>query len=349
MNNEHNGIDNWLMTDNIENSPALLNKWQAFFEPDRELVCSQLGFFKRVFLRPKQFTKRFYHEIYALPIEHWFIVQQIKLFDDFCTVDTHLDICFQATLHYALNNNVLADINQHIKSTYQELIVNLVNAELLSLSDGVWIHKGVTEIENKIAEGITEMLIVQNIQSRTLCTIKPVFAEFPDVQLAQKNVYLSVLKKNFEVNQEKQQELSRQEQETQQQYYRHQKILLAQLKQNAELERLKQAELALNARLLLEEQEQQLLNEFNITQRIHAEKVKHEQRLKELSLTADIAGKQKQNELLRLAEQQEQAALLIHQAQLQEQKLAADIAQYEQQEIKWLEAKHKIQQLKQIS
>ena len=347
MNNEQ--IDNWLITEQDINTPALLEKWEPIFDPDRALVCSKLGFLKKVFLRPKQFVKRFYHEIYALPIEHWIITEQIKLYDDFCTIDATLDICFQATLNYALNNNVLTEINTHIKDTYRTLIVNVLNAELTNLSDGAWIHKGVTEIENKISYAIGEMLIMQAIQSRTLCTIKPTFAEFPDVQLARKNVYLSVLKKSFEVNQEKRLELSRQEQETEKQHYQHKKHLLEQSQQLAELERLKQAEEALHTRLLLEDKEKQLTEQFKIEKRIHAEKIKHENSLKEMSLEAEIEAKQKHNELLRIAEEKDQDALLQHQAKLQEKKLAAEIINYENQQTKWLAAKAQIQALKQES
>ena len=345
MNNEQ--IDNWLITEQDINTPALLEKWEPIFDSDRALVCSKIGFLKKIFLRPKHFVKRFYHEIYALPIEHWIITEQIKLYDDFCTIDATLDICFQATLNYALNNNVLTEINTHIKDTYQTLIVNLLNAELANLSDGTWIHKGVTDIENKIAYCIGKMLIMQAIQSRTLCTIKPIFAEFPDVQLAQKNVYLTVLKKSFEVNQEKRQEVYRQEQETEKQHYQHQKQLLEQSQQLAELDRLKQAKEALHTRLLLEDKEKQLAEQFKIEKRIHAEKIKHEHILKEMSLEAEVAAKQKQNELLHIAEEKDQESLLQHQAKLQENKLAADIANYENQQTKWLAAKAKIQALKQ--
>jgi hypothetical protein len=257
-----------------------------------------------LFLRPEGFVKRFYHHVYPLPVENWLITQQIKLYDGFCTIDVALDIRFQATLKYALSNmDILADINGHIKTAYEDLLINLIHKELLNLSDGAWVQKGVADIEKKISLAVSEMLILQNIQSQTLCTLKPSFEEFPDVQLAQESVYLCVLKKSFEFNEAKREELFHQEQEIENQNLEHKQKQLEQLNRDAELERLKQAQEALNRKLLLEEKEKQLLEQFEIEKRLHAEKIKHDNSLKEITLEADIEGQQKHEASLRLAEQ----------------------------------------------
>jgi hypothetical protein len=106
------------------------------------------------------------------------------------------------------------------------------------------------------------MLILQNIQSQTLCSLKPSFEEFPDVQLAQESVYLCVLKKSFEFNDAKREELFQQEQEIEQQKREHKQKQLDQLNRDAELERLKQAQDAANKKHLFEEKEKQLLEQF---------------------------------------------------------------------------------------
>jgi hypothetical protein len=340
-------IDKWLIKDSAAgNNFAIPTKWDPVFDADRHLVHSKFGPFWKLFLRPERFVKRFYHQVYPLPIEHLPISRQLKLYDGFCTIDVTLDICFQATLKYALNNmSVLSGINDHIKSTYQALLINLVDTELLDLSDGAWVQKGVSDIEEKISFAIGEMLVLHNIQSRTLCTIKPSFEEFPDVQLAQKNIYLSVLKKNFESTNAKREELFRQEQEIEQQKLEHKQKLLDQMTYDAELDRLKQAQEALNKKLLLEEQEKHQLEQFEIEKRLHAEKVKHENALKEISLEADIQERQKHKVRLRIAEQEDQMALLTHQSRLKEKKLEADIAHYENQQAKWRAAKNKVHEL----
>ncbi len=343
MNSYKTEIDNWLIKDALTgDNSALLEKWDPIFDADRHLVYAKFGPFKRLFLRPEKFVKRFYHQVYPLTVEHWCISKQLELYDGFCTIDVALDVCFQATLKYALNNmDILSEINTHIRSTYEDLLINVIDTELLSLSDGTWVQKGINDIEEKIAFAIGEMLILQNIQSRSLCTITPTFKEFPDVQLAHKNVYLCVLKKSFDSNNEKREELFRQDQETEKQKLDHKRKLLDQLKHDGELERLKQTQEALNKKLLLEEQEKYLLERFEIEKRIHAEKVKQENMLKEISFEADIREQEKHRTRLRIAEQKDQMELLAQQSKLKEKKLEADIAYYENQQAKWKEAKNK--------
>jgi hypothetical protein len=342
MNSYKTEIDQWLVNDTSNDNSAVLEKWEPIFDADRHVVYSKFGPFKRLFLRPEKFVKRFYHQVYPLPVEHWCISKQLELYDGFCTIDVTLDVCFQATLKYALNNiDTLSEINTHIKSTYEDLVINVIDTELLSLSDGTWVQKGITDIEEKIAFAIGEMLILQNIQSRPLCTINPTFKDFPDVQLAHKNVYLCVLKQSFDFNNEKREELFRQDQETEKQKQAQKRKLLDQLKLDGELERLKQTQEALNKKFLLEEQEKQLLEQFEIEKRIHAEKVKQENILKEISFEADIREQEKHKTRLRMAEQKDQMELLAQQSRLKEKKLEADIAYYEIQQSRWQEAKNK--------
>lgn len=344
MNSSRTEIDRWLAEGTlVSDVPASPEVWEVVFDADRQLVHTKIGPYSKLFLRPEGFVKRFYHRIYPLPVENWLITQQIKLYDGFCTIDITLDVRFQATLKYALGNmDILSDINGHIKATYEDLLISLIDKELVNLSDGTWVQKGVSDIEAKISLAVSEMLILQNIQSQTLCSLKPSFAEFPDVQLAQERVYLSVLKRSFEFNDTKREELFRQEQEAEEQRLAHKQKQLDQLNRDAELERLKQAQEALNKKLLLEEREKQLLEQFEIEKRIHIEKLKHANVLKEITLEAELEGQQKHEASLRLAEQKAHAESLAHHAKLKEKELEADIAKYEHQQARWREAKDKI-------
>jgi len=344
MNSSRTEIDTWLAEGTLVNDDlASPEVWEVVFDADRHLVHTKLGPYWKLFIRPEGFVKRFYHHIYPLPVENWCITQQIKLYDGFCTIDVTLDIRFQATLKYALGNmDILSSLNNHIKATYEDLLINLIDKELLNLSDGSWVQKGVADIEARISLAVSEMLILQNIQSQTLCSLKPSFEEFPDVQLAQESVYLSVLKRSFEFNDAKREELFRQEQEAEEQRLLHKQQQLDQSNRDAELERSKQAQEALNRKLLLEEREKQLLEQFEIEKRIHIEKLNHANRLKEITLEAELQEQQKHEASLRLAEQKAHAELLAHQARLKEKELEADIAKYEHQQARWREAKDKI-------
>lgn len=336
-------IDKWFIEGTLANDDiAVSETWEPIFDADRQLVLTKLGPYWKLFLRPEGFVKRFYHLIYPLPVENWHLNHQIKLYDGFCTIDVMLDIRFQATLKYAHSNmDILADLNGHIKTAYEDLLINLVDKELLNLSDGAWVQKGLTDIEKKISLAASEMLILHNIQSQTLCSLKPSFEEFPDVQLAQESVYLCVLKKNFEFNDAQREELFRQEQQIEQQKLEHKQKQLEQLNRDAELERQKQYQMAVNRRLLLEEKEKQLLEQFEIEKRLHAEKVKHENSLKEITLEAELQEQQKHEARLRIAEQTNHVELLAHQAKLKAKELEAEIAKYEYQQARWREAKNK--------
>ncbi len=337
MNNSRTEIDKWFIEGTlVHNDLAISEVWEPVFDADLHLVHTKIGPYWRLFLRPEGFVKRFYHRIYPLPIESWRITRQLKLYDGFCTIDVTLDIRFQATLKYALNNmDILSSLNEHIKAAYEDLLINLIDTELLNLSDGAWVQKGVSDIEKKISFAIGEMLILQNIQSQTHCTVKPAFEEFPDVQLPQENVYLCVLKKSFEFNDAKREELFRQEQELEQQKREQKQQRLAQLNHDAELERLQQAQEAANKKLLLEEREKQLHEQFAIEQRLHAEHLKHENSLKEIALEANLKEQQKHEARMRIAEQQAQKETLAHQAELKAQELAAEIAKHENQQAQW--------------
>ncbi|HEY8220244.1 MAG TPA: hypothetical protein VIF86_09080 [Methylobacter sp.] len=344
MNSSRIEIDRWLAEGTLANDDLVVSPeaWEVVFDADRQLVHTKIGPYWKLFLRPEGFVKRFYHHVYPLPVENWQANRQISLYDGFCTIDVALDIRFQATLKYALGNmDILSSINEHIKATYEDLLINLIDKELLSLSDGAWVQKGVADIEAKISLAVSEMLVLQNIQSQTLCSLKPSFKEFPDVQLAQESVYLSVLKRSFEFNDTKRKELFRQEQEVEQQKLEHKQKQLDQFNRDAELERLKQAQEALNRKLLLEEREKQLLEQFEIERRIHIEKVNHADSLKEITLEAELQEQQKHEASLRLAEQKNHTESLAHQARLKAKELEADITKYEHQQARWREAKDK--------
>lgn len=337
MNSSRTQIDKWFFESSLASDKLSISEaWEPVFDADRQLVHTKIGPYWKLFLRPGSFVKRFYHRIYPLPVENWCVTRQLELYDGFCTITVTLDMRFQAGLSYALSNmDFLSELNQHIKTAYEDLLVNLIDKELLSLADGAWVQKGVTAIEQRISLAVSEMLILQNIQSQAHCTVKPLFEEFPDVQLPQEHVYLCVLKKSFEFNDAKREVLFYQEEQLEQQKLEHKQRQLAQLDHDAELERLQQAQEALNKKRLLEEKEQQLQDLFAIEQRLHAEQVKQENSLKEITLEAELQEQQKHKARLRLAEQQTHMEVLAHQAQLKAQELAAEIAKHENQQAKW--------------
>jgi hypothetical protein len=344
MNSSRTEIDKWFIEGTLASDElAILEVWDPIFDADRQLVHTKIGPYWKLFIRPEGFVKRFYHAVYPLPVENWLITDQVKLYDGFCTIDIVLDIQFQATLKYALHNmDFLSDINGHIKAAYEELIINLIHKELKDLSDGTWVQNGLADIEKKISLAVGEMVLLQNIQARTLCSLKPFFEEFPNVQLDKENVYLCVLKKSFQFNDAKREEIFRQEYEIEKQKLEHKQKQLERLNCDAQLERLSQAQDASNRKLMLEEKEKQLLEQFEVERRLHAEQVKHENSLKEITLEAELLEQQKHEARRRVAEQNKYMETLAHQSTLKEKELEADIAKYENQQARWRESKDKV-------
>ncbi|WP_150049849.1 hypothetical protein [Methylomonas rhizoryzae] len=314
------GDDLWSM------SPANLEEWVAGFDADRQLVVFKLGPFQHLFLRPERFNKRFYHQIYPLVIESWPYRRQIKLFDDFCTLSVELDIRFQATLAYARRNSELLDnLNRQIKSIYAGVVEDRINWELSALADGCWVRDGLLRHERNLALSICEIFTQRQIQAEAVCRMSVDFVDFPEVKLGKDSVYLHVLKRTFEINQEKHQEMDRQQQLNQQQALASKQQELEHLKQLMEMQRLIQLQEAEAQIQLLQDKEQQLARQREVETRLHAEQVRHEQHLMELSLEIELHARQQREARQRLAETQDLANNLEHKAMLEDKQTAAEI------------------------
>ncbi len=313
--------------------------WDAGFDVNRQLIFSKLGFYEKVFLRPDSYVKRFFHTCYPLLIENWEIIEQLELYDGFCIMAIKLEVRFQATLAYVEKNiDFLIEINQQIKAAYEEQLLSVVHTELSAISDGLWLKNGLGSIEKKIAALISETLILHHIQAQALCSLKPNFREFPHLQLTKENIHLSLVKKDFEIENKNEQESYRQEIEAENNKIQHKKELLNQLDRDLNIDRRKLVLEAEHKRLILVEQEGMQVEYFAVAERLCAEKIAHENRLKEIHLDADF----NQQHILREAEQKDQIESLSHQQKLSEHKLQTDTIRYEQQQTHWMQAKERI-------
>jgi hypothetical protein len=350
MNNENTDLEKWLGGFDSGQDIAGQESWDPGFDAERRIVHSRLGFYSKLFSRPEKFVKRFYHTVYPLTIADWSLTADNKLYDGFCTIASRLDIRFQASIKYAAANwELLPDINQHIQAAYEGLVRDAVDRELLNLDDGAWIQTGLRSTEQKIALAVNELLMIRDIQCRTFCTLKPSFEEFPDDaalaldgRFAQASVYLSVVKKNFEFREKQAQEKQRQAQELENQKLLHEQQQLQQLNREEELRRLKAIQDAENQQLRLKDQEKLQAEQFDIEKRLHAEKIRHENALKEMAWRAEIEEQEKRQALLHEIEQQNQLNQLSHNARLKEKALDAEIREFEKQQARWNEAKEKM-------
>jgi hypothetical protein len=342
MNNSANELNKWLAT--IDPAAPDNDSWEAGFDADRQLVSIKLGPFSKLYLRPEKFVKRFYHQVYPLNIEDWQYSKQLKLYDDFCSLTIELQIRFQATLKYVQKHSELVGtINDHIKQTYLGVLDDVINEELQALNNSNWVQTGLAVLEKKIALSINELLMVQAIQSQTICHMTASFAEFPDVQWGREQVYLQVLKKTFEITEQKNKELFLQQQALEQEALAEKIQQLEHLQQAADVERQIQAQQAENEHLLLEDKEGQLVKQQLIEKRIHAEQIKHEHELKEIAFEAELLAQEKQKAKQRLLESRDLIAQLAHQAEQEDKMTLAQIQRHEQQQKRLREAEQKTQ------
>lgn len=325
MNKPGTELARWLAGDDI-NPEFHSGEWLTEFDPDRQAVLIKLGPFKRLYLRPQNFTKHFYHQLFPLKVEHWPYRRELSLFDDFCRLELVLDLRFQATHEYAQKNwELLSSINQHIKHSYADLLEEIINRHLQGLDDGRWVHQGLSGLENAIVTAICEQLTVQFIQAQASCRITADFQDFPNLEPGRNAVFLQALKAAFEINEQKNHELQRQQRIREQHELEEKQRQLEHLRELADLESQAQALEAEKIHRLLTEQAEQLPIQLAIEQRIHAIQVEHDAQLKARSLESELQLHQQHQSRQRQVAIQELAEQLAHEAELNEIRKQMDI------------------------
>ncbi|MDD1629133.1 MAG: hypothetical protein LUQ48_01770 [Methylococcaceae bacterium] len=348
MSNNLSPLDAWLSGENNAfNSSQLF--WDPGFDAERRVVVSRLGPYHKLFERPQNFIPRFFHRVYSLPIDDWHLTTETRLYGGFCIMTTELQIHFQPTLKYVQRNiDALPEVNQQIKSSYESVIKDIVNAELSHLKDGLWVQTGLGAMERQIESVINETLILKHIQCRAICALSPVFAELTDDEkldgrFTQESIYLNVMQKHFEFREKQNQELFRQEEELERLRLEHKQKQLEAINQEDEIQRQKQALEAEAIKRRLKEEEAQRLEQHAIETRLHEEKTKHEMHLKEIELEAEIQyNRQQQLDL------QKQAQQLEHERLLKDLKRDSEMKDYEKERLQWLQGKEQELRLKQL-
>jgi len=353
MNSSLSPLDAWL-TGEIASVDSGQLFWDPGFDAERRVVISRLGPYHKLFERPQNFVPRFFHRVYSLPIEDWDLTIKTRLYGGFCTLTTELQIHFQPTLKYVERNlDTLPEVNRQIKSSYESVMKDIVNAELSHLKDGSWVQTGLAETERQIGNVINETLISKHIQCRAVCQLTPAFAELTDDEkldgrFSQEAVYLNVMQKNFEFREKQTQELFRQEEELELLRLEHKQKQLEAINQEDAIQRQKQALEAEAVKRQLEEQEAQRIEQHAIEMRLQTQKTNHEMHLKEIELAAEIQFQKEKQIRQQQLDLQKQAQQLEHERLLKELQRDAETREYEKERHQWLQGKEQEQRLKQL-
>lgn len=348
MNHNNSPLTQWLAEISAE-ANGTNDVWDPGFDGNRQVVVAKLGPLQKIFQRPPSYKRRFYHHVYPLPIEDWQLRIKTSLYDGLCTLDATLSIRFQATARYAsLYYDKLSEINRHIKSHTEVLIKDAFDLELERLDDGAWIDSGLPPVAKRIQTRINEAMILQHIQCRTICELHPSFKDVkershPNDPFTREDIYLKVLKKNFEFQEREDQERFQQEQELEQKRLEQQLKTIEQRDREDQLKFKEQALKAETDRRLLEEKEGQLAKQLLVEERLHKEQVRHQARLKELEQEAFREAERRQHAQQLETEQQLLEAKLAHQQALKDRERAAELEDFKQQQAKWDATKERMQ------
>jgi hypothetical protein len=277
------------------------SRWIAGFEGDRRVVLSQWGPWKRLFARPRDYTRKFHHRVIDLRIEDWTLRLTPPALGQLCTFSATLDIRFQPTLPFARQHlDHLDHLGNHIRSLFHPVIRDAAEEALRDLESGAWLELGHGRLERDIEDLVQELLALRDVQSRCRCRIDATFTEVDPDQLnadiastdpARNLVALQLMKRQ----RESQERLAR---ERHHHYLMEQKLRLEQQSEVLELMRretdmikAQESELTLKAReqLLAEESRQRERIESDV--RLMRERIRLESEVKDLELQASLEEK----------------------------------------------------------
>lgn len=283
-------------------------RWEAGFEGDRRVVVSRIGPFKRVFARPKRYSQRFYHQVYELNIGDWEIPLEAPRLGPLCSVSIGLTVRFQPTLKFAQEHlDHIDDLGGYIRANYQTLLQDAAEQELRSLESTEWLEEGRDhgEVEQRIENIVHELLALRDIQSRARCHIETQFANPENLdELAttadakHTGIVLELLRRRRETAER----LAREHYERQalehQLKLEHEQRMLDLLNKEAELRRLKQQQETEQVRMELAADETRYSEQIDSEVRLREERIRHEARLRQMELEADLAEKNLRTEAL---------------------------------------------------
>jgi len=280
-----------LVSDNVDSE-----EWDPGFEGDRWVILSRIGPFERIFKRPENYIRRFFHTAFNLPVEEWTIVCEAQLFGGLSSVGAKLSIRFQPTVKYVERNiEVLPDVSAHVQASYDAIIRDIVGRALLDIEEGKWIGQGLEGVERSIETSVNEMLIVQYIQSRVNCLLEPRFEELSPKKvesmsghLKHQAAYLELMRRKHEFQQQREQEIRRQKELQKQLTLEHETHLLEQFRRDEALRKTRDREETEHVKAKLYEEEKRLAARESSEKHRHAERIKHETLVRQMEMEAKI-------------------------------------------------------------
>lgn len=281
-------------------------RWDPGFVGDHYVVTARLGPFRKLFLKPRDFTPRIYHRLTELTIEDWSLPVPDLMLGEALRIGVELSVRFQPTLDYARGNPDSLDQLAHaIKLRYQRVLLDMALEELRMLEDPFWLTEGCAGIERRVEILTNEALAAQGIRCRTRCVLTPEFEVLDEVEVENlppwspyRPLYRALLQRQRDLaaeaerrrlEQEAQDEAARLKREHARLALERRETELRQARHEHETERLK-AELAAEEALQAERRAAEA--------RQKEEQLRHEQKLREMEIEAELKSKARRAEAM---------------------------------------------------
>jgi hypothetical protein len=266
--------------------------WEAGFDADRAVIVSRLGFYRRIFPKPRNYVRRFHHEVVVLPIEDWTLPVPRRELAPGCLLDVSFSLRFQPTVRYASQNAPrITELGAHVRSSHLTLLLDSIEEELRALEQPRWLTEGCASIERAAETAVQELLALRDIQSRARCAIHPNLEGLNEIALDSSSgtpryraLQLELLRRQRALAAEAERQRTEQEQQERERRLAVEREMLRlaareeelrRAHQNRELEQLK-TQLAAEERL---QAEQRYSDE-----RVREEQIRHEARLRDMEL-----------------------------------------------------------------
>lgn len=270
------------------------DEWDAGFVAGSQAVVARLGPYRKIFLRPQNFRRRFFHKIYDLPIEDWQVTPLVRELGGVCQIKVNLTVRFQPSLVYVIAHpECLSDIGGFIRAQFEPVLLDEAELMLRELESGEWMVNGCGPSERRLEYAVQVALAVHHVRCRCHCRIEAGFDSATSVEhltpagLRLREHYLVLQRRQEDEAARRLRQRLEHEEEAQRLQLAHQAKLLELARANRELERQVEQHAAEELREKLAVEEARMRETMDSEARRQKERVRHEQEVKNLKLALE--------------------------------------------------------------
>lgn len=270
------------------------DEWDAGFVAGSQVVVARIGPYRKIFLRPHHFRRRFFHKVHDLPIEDWQVTPLVRELGGVCQVKVNLTVRFQPSAAYVGSHpESLSDLSGFIRAQFEPVMLDEAELMVRELESGEWMVNGCGPLERRLEYAVQVALAVHHVRCRCHCRIEAGFDSVASVEhltpagLRLREHYLVLQGRQEEEAARRLRQRLDHEQEAQRLQLEHQAKLLELARATRELERQAEQHAAEELREKLAVEEARLRDTMDSEARRHKEQLRYEQEAKKLKLAVE--------------------------------------------------------------